>query len=59
MKTWLAPDVEELNINKTAQGRNMSNNFDEIRVDQNSNYWVSFSSGADSQPEITGSVTVN
>ncbi len=59
MKTWITPNVEELNINETAQGQNISTSFDEIRVDQNGNYWVSFSSGADSQPEVTGTITVN
>lgn len=59
MKTWLTPDVEELNICATAQGQNISTYYDEIRVDQNGNYWVSFSSGADSQPEINGTITVN
>ena len=32
---------------------------DEIRVDQNGNYWLSFSSGFDSNPDIDGDVTVH
>ncbi len=59
MKKWNTPVIDELNIACTEQGKNMSNNFDEIRVDQNGNYWVSFSSGVDSNPAISGSITVN
>ena len=36
----------------------MSKDFDEIRVDQNGNYWVGFGSGVDSKPEIDGEVIV-
>ncbi len=59
MKTWTTPEVSELNISATAQGKQISASFDEIRVDQNGNYWASFTSGADSNPEIKGDVTVN
>lgn len=58
MTVWTKPEMEELAINMTAQGKDMSTSFDEVRVDQNGNYWVSFSSGADSKPEIDGNVTV-
>lgn len=59
MKTWLAPDISELRIGATAQGKSLTSSYDEIRVDQNGNYWVSFQSGEDSKPSIDGSVTVN
>ena len=59
MKTWTTPEVSELNISATAQGKNISDDFDEIRVDQNGNYWVSFASGVDSKPEVDGTITVN
>lgn len=58
MKTWNTPAVSELSISCTEQGKDMSKDFDEIRVDQNGNYWVSFASGADSNPELDGEVTV-
>ena len=51
MKTWTTPEVSELNISATAQGKHISTSFDEIRVDQNGNYWVSFTSGADSSSQ--------
>ena len=56
MKNWVKPDVEELNIKCTEQGKNISSNYDEIRVDQNGNYWVSFSSGVDDIIPIIRSV---
>lgn len=58
MNKWQRPELEELNINKTAQGRNLSSQFDEIRVDQNGKYWASFVSGSDSKPETNGNVKV-
>ena len=59
MKKWNAPVMEELSISCTEQGKNLENEFDEIRVDQNGNYWVSFASGNDSKPEVDGTITVN
>lgn len=59
MKKWKTPEVEELSISCTEQGKNLSSQYDEIRVDQNGNYWVSFSSGFDSTPHIDGDVTVH
>lgn len=59
MKKWNAPVMEELSISCTEQGKNFENAFDEIRVDQNGNYWVSFASGSDSNPELDGTLTVN
>lgn len=45
MKKWNTPVVDELNVACTEQGKKISSNFDEIRVDQNGNYWASFTSG--------------
>ena len=59
MKKWNTPVIDELNIACTEQGKDISTSFDEMRVDQNGNYWVSFSSGVDSNPEVSGSLTVN
>ena len=59
MKIWTTPSVEELNISCTEQGQHMSTEFDEIRVDQNGNYWAGFASGTDSQPNVDGGITVN
>ncbi len=58
MKKWTTPAIDELNVSATAQGKNLSTAYDEIRVDQNGNYWVSFSSGFDSEPETNGDVEV-
>ena len=59
MKKWTAPAIETLKVSCTEQGQNISTTFDEIRVDQNGNYWASFSSGEDSNPETGGTLTVN
>ena len=59
MKKWNTPVIDELNIACTEQGQQISSSFDEIRVDQNGNYWASFSSGADSTPTVDGTITVN
>jgi len=56
MKKWNTPVVDELNVACTERGKKISANFDEIRVDQNGNYWASFTSGNDSEPEISGEV---
>ena len=40
MKKWKTPEVEELSISCTEQGKNLSSQYDEIRVDQNGNYWL-------------------
>lgn len=45
MKNWNNPELEELAISATAQGRKIQFSFDEIRVDQNDNWWASFQSG--------------
>lgn len=58
MKTWNSAAIEELNVAATAQGKNISKQFDEIRVDQNGNYWAGFGSGADSNPSTDGEVIV-
>lgn len=59
MTRWQKPELEELNIKETAQGKNLSSHFDEIRVDQNGKYWASFASGSDSNPDTNGTVTVH
>lgn len=56
MKKFAAPELQELNISATAQGKNMNTEWDEVRVDQNGKYWVSFGSGKDSNPDIDGEV---
>lgn len=58
MNKWQKPELEELNIRQTAQGKNLSSHFDEIRVDQNGKYWASFVSGFDSKPDTDGTVKV-
>ncbi len=58
MKKWNSPEVEELAISCTEQGQNFSTKFDEIRVDQNGNYWAGFGSGSDSNPDVSGEVEV-
>lgn len=58
MKTWVNPEVVELEISATAQGKKVQPSFDEIRVDQNGNYWASFQSGKDTNPPVAGDITV-
>lgn len=58
MKKWNVPSIEELNISCTEQGKKIATNYDEIRVDQNGNYWVSFSSGAAPEVDPNGEVIV-
>jgi len=47
MRTWTTPEVEELAISATAQGKEIKASFDAIRVDENGNIWASFPSGAE------------
>lgn len=58
MKTWMKPEIETLGVEMTMQGKDMSQKFDEIRVDQNGNYWAGFGSGVDSNPDLDGEVEV-
>ena len=58
MEKWQKPQLEELDIMETKQGKNLAVSFDELRVDQNGNYWTSFASGFDSNPDTDGSVKV-
>ena len=58
MKTWNTPEITELNITCTEHGDHICNEFDEIRVDQNGNYWAGFQSGGTSNPDINGEVVV-
>lgn len=59
MKTWIEPEIIELDITCTEQGKDLSVTFDEIRIDQNGNYWAGFGSGLDSNPDTDGFITVN
>lgn len=45
MKTWVNPEVIELEISATAHGQDTRKSWDDIRQDQNGNTWVSFQSG--------------
>lgn len=47
MKIWNTPSVEELDMTCTEYGNKYSTTYDEVRVDQNGNYWFSYSSGED------------
>lgn len=58
MKKWENPVLETLEVEKTLQGQHISLKFDEIRVDQNGNYWASFTSGPDSNPDLDGEITL-
>ncbi len=58
MKNWNNPELEELAISATAQGHHVVPRFDELRVDQNGNYWASFQSGGDTNPPVSGDITV-
>lgn len=58
MKEWMKPEVEELGVEKTMQGQSISTKFDEIRVDQNGNYWASFASGAPYDGPVDGDITL-
>ena len=58
MKKWSTPTIESLDITCTEQGKNIKSDYDEIRIDQNGKYWVSFASGKDSKPELDGEVEV-
>ncbi len=59
MKTWVTPEISELNLSCTEQGKDMSQSWDEIRVDQNGEFWVSFQSGGDSNPKPVGPIIVH
>ena len=45
MRTWTRPELEELEIAETAQGKQIKPSFDAIRVDDKGNLWASFPSG--------------
>lgn len=47
MRTWTRPELEELEIAETAQGKVIKATFDAIRTDEKGNLWVSFPSGAE------------
>ncbi|SFB19413.1 hypothetical protein SAMN05216249_11267 [Acetitomaculum ruminis DSM 5522] len=54
--SWTKPQLEELGFEETKQGRHITTNFDEIRTDQNGNFWASFVSGSNSNPDVSGEV---
>ena len=58
MKKWKNPVLETLEVEKTLQGQHIAPEYDEIRVDQNGNYWASFTSGEDSKPGTNGPIIV-
>lgn len=55
MKTWMNPEVAELDMECTEYGNKYSQSYDEVRVDQNGNYWFSYSAG-EAVPSPTGEV---
>ena len=55
MKTWMNPEVAELDMECTEYGKKYAQSYDEVRVDQNGNYWFSYSAGED-VPTPTGEV---
>lgn len=59
MNKWQEPQLMSLDIKMTQQGKNIKNDYDEVRVDQNGQYWVSFGSGEDSKPNTNGDIVVN
>ena len=58
MKTWKKPEIETLGVEMTMQGQNIADKFDEIRVDQNGNYWVGGASGPAYNGPIDGELEV-
>ena len=58
MKKWNNPEVVSLDMSCTAQGKHICEKFDEIRVDQNGNYWAGLCGGEDSKPTPSGEVIV-
>lgn len=55
MKNWINPEVEALDMTCTEYGAKFSQAYDDVRVDQNGQYWFSFSSG-EVVPTPTGNV---
>ncbi len=56
MKTWTNPEVVELEISATATGKKIQPSWDEIRVDQDGEYWAGMASGGDSNPDVVGPI---
>ena len=56
MKKWMTPSVEELDMTCTEYGTRYAKSFDEVRVDQNGQYWYSYSVGATSPVTPSASV---
>lgn len=57
MKNWETPSIEALDVKCTENGTALLKNIDEIRVDQNGKYWISFSGEGEKQ-DTDGNVTV-
>lgn len=51
MKTWNTPAIEELNVSCTEYGKAYATKVDEVRVDQNGNYWYSHSGNGTATPD--------
>lgn len=49
-KQWNSPVAETVAFTATEQGKKLGSQFDEVRVDQNGNYWRGFASGNDVTP---------
>jgi hypothetical protein len=58
MEKWKKPTIEELNVSCTEHGDHICTEFDEVRVDQNGNYWAGFQSGGTSNPPVNGEVEI-
>ena len=55
MKKWNSPELVSLDMEKTAYGTRHSYSYDDVRVDQNGQYWFSYSAG-EVVPTPTGKV---
>ena len=45
MKKWSNPELVSLDMACTEYGARYAKDYDEVRVDQNGQYWFSYSSG--------------
>lgn len=55
MKNWESPMIETLDVKCTENGTALFTNIDEIRIDQDGKYWVSYS-GEGKEQETDGEV---
>ena len=58
MKKWNSPELVSLDMEKTAHGTRHATSWEEVRVDQNGNYWFSYSAGSTVSPTPTAEVEV-